>query len=154
MLNFSERLKEERKRLGHNQASFGDAAGVSKTTQFNYEKGDRQPDAAYFSAVAEIGVDIQYLITGKRSGLSVSEARANYVLQEKASPISQMVLTDSPDVAVLRQVIERVERILMDEQISLSPEQKARVIVACVHASLKEGGDAGSHISTAIRAVI
>ncbi len=67
MLNFCDRLKEERKRLGLNQMDVAVHAGVSKTTQFNYEKGDRQPDATYLAAIAELGMDINYLITGSRS---------------------------------------------------------------------------------------
>ncbi|KXJ49982.1 MAG: hypothetical protein AXW15_05805 [Neptuniibacter sp. Phe_28] len=67
MLNFFDRLKEERKRLGLNQMDVAKHAGVSKTTQFNYEKGDRQPDSEYLAAVAELGMDISYLVTGSRS---------------------------------------------------------------------------------------
>lgn len=66
MLNVGERLKEERVRLGFNQADFAAFAGVAKTSQFNYEKGDRSPDAAYLAAVAVKGVDVLYVVTGER----------------------------------------------------------------------------------------
>lgn len=66
MLNIGERLREERVRLGFNQADFAAFAGVAKTSQFNYEKGDRSPDADYLAAVAERGVDILYVVTGER----------------------------------------------------------------------------------------
>lgn len=66
MLNIGERLKEERVRLGYNQADFAAIAGVAKTSQFNYEKGERSPDAAYLAAVAEKGVDVLYVVTGER----------------------------------------------------------------------------------------
>lgn len=66
MLNFGERLKEERVRLGYSQADFAAIAGVAKTSQFNYEKGERSPDAAYLAAVAEKGVDVLYVVTGER----------------------------------------------------------------------------------------
>lgn len=66
MLNIGERLKEERVRLGYNQADFAAIAGVAKTSQFNYEKGDRSPDAAYLVALAEKGVDVLYVLTGER----------------------------------------------------------------------------------------
>lgn len=42
-------------------------AGVSKTTQFNYEKGDRVPDASYLEAISKADVDILYIVTGSRS---------------------------------------------------------------------------------------
>lgn len=66
-MNIGDRLREERKRLGLNQDEFGVIAGVSKTAQFNYEKGDRSPDAAYLAAIAAAGVDVMYIITGARS---------------------------------------------------------------------------------------
>lgn len=66
MLKIGERLKEERVRLGFNQAEFAAFAGVAKTSQFNYEKGERSPDAGYLAAVAEQGVDVFYVVTGKR----------------------------------------------------------------------------------------
>lgn len=80
MLNIGERLREERVRLGYNQGDFAAIAGVAKTSQFNYEKGDRSPDAVYLSAVAQKGVDVLYVVTGKRmpesaGSLSAEEAR-------------------------------------------------------------------------------
>ena len=66
MLNIGERLKEERVRLGFNQAEFAAFAGVAKTSQFNYEKGERSPDAEYLAAVSAQGVDILYVVTGER----------------------------------------------------------------------------------------
>lgn len=71
-MNIGERLREERARLGLNQGDFAAVAKVSKTTQFNYEKGERSPDAAYLEAVAAAGVDVLYVLTGQRS--SPSEA--------------------------------------------------------------------------------
>lgn len=52
--------------MGFNQADFAAFAGVAKTSQFNYEKGDRSPDADYLAAVAERGVDILYVVIGQR----------------------------------------------------------------------------------------
>ncbi|XLX42358.1 helix-turn-helix domain-containing protein [Ectopseudomonas mendocina] len=66
-MSIGERLKEERVRLGYNQGDFAAIAGVAKTSQFNYEKGERSPDAAYLAAVAEKGVDVLYVVTGRRT---------------------------------------------------------------------------------------
>ncbi|PKA79037.1 hypothetical protein ATI14_6204 [Pseudomonas tolaasii NCPPB 2192] len=57
--------------MGFNQADFAAFAGVAKTSQFNYEKGERSPDAAYLAAVATKGVDVLYVVTGDR--LAVGE---------------------------------------------------------------------------------
>lgn len=64
LLTIGGRLREERQRLGYNQGDFGALAGVSKTTQLNYEKDDRNPDALYLAAVGVAGVDALYVITG------------------------------------------------------------------------------------------
>jgi phage repressor protein C with HTH and peptisase S24 domain len=61
-----ERLKAERQRLGLAQADFGAKCGVSKTSQFNYESGERSPDGVYFFKASELGVDTLYVITGSR----------------------------------------------------------------------------------------
>jgi len=70
------RLKEERVRLGMNQTELGEVGGVRHVAQYRYEKGDRQPDSAYLSNIAAMGVDVQYVLTGKRSVsvLSVDES--------------------------------------------------------------------------------
>ena len=64
---FPVRLKQERRRLGMNQTDFGNAGGVLKQAQSNYEKGLRYPDASYLSGIAEVGVDVLYLLTGRPS---------------------------------------------------------------------------------------
>ncbi|WP_421684492.1 helix-turn-helix transcriptional regulator [Stutzerimonas urumqiensis] len=79
-VGIGDRLREERERLGLNQTDFAAKASVSKNTQYNYEKGERSPDAAYLVAVASIGVDVLYVLTGNRTpkpaeGLSVAEEK-------------------------------------------------------------------------------
>ncbi|AZD85656.1 MULTISPECIES: helix-turn-helix domain-containing protein [Pseudomonas] len=65
-MGIGDRLKEERERLGGNQTEFAAMAGASKNSQYNYEKGERSPDATYLAAVAEKGVDVLYVVTGGR----------------------------------------------------------------------------------------
>lgn len=71
-------MLEERKRLKLSQAAMGEIGGVHANAQRNYEKGVRNPDAAYLAAVAEKGVDVLYVLTGQRSireaGLAPDEA--------------------------------------------------------------------------------
>ena len=91
LLNIGERLREERARLGLNQGDFAAVAKVSKTTQFNYEKGERSPDAAYLEAVAAAGVDVLYVLTGRRAGLSetgLAEDESTLLNQYRAMPDS------------------------------------------------------------------
>lgn len=65
-MGIGERLKEERERLGLNQTEFSAHAGASKNTQYNYEKGERSPDANYLAAASGLGVDVLYVLTGER----------------------------------------------------------------------------------------
>lgn len=66
-MNFSQRLVEERKRLKLLQKNFSELAGVHKKSQVDYEK-DRFPAfVAYLERIAEMGVDVQYVLTGQRS---------------------------------------------------------------------------------------
>jgi len=67
-LLIGQRLREERLRLGMSQEEFGVMGGVTKRAQLNYETGIRSPDTNYLFTIASIGeVDVQYVITGKRS---------------------------------------------------------------------------------------
>jgi transcriptional regulator with XRE-family HTH domain len=67
MDNFPIRLKQERQRLHMNQTEFAGSGGVQKQAQFTYEKGLRYPDASYLAGIAEVGVDVLYLLTGRAS---------------------------------------------------------------------------------------
>lgn len=64
----AERLREERSRLGLNQDVMAGAAGLKRSAQIRYEKGERSPDADYLSAVASLGVDVCYVLTGQHHG--------------------------------------------------------------------------------------
>lgn len=60
-----ERLREERDRLGMNQADFAELAGVTKRTQANYESGSRHPDTEYLARIAKGGANVHYIVTGQ-----------------------------------------------------------------------------------------
>ena len=59
------RLKAERARLGLSQSEIAKNVGVSKSSQVLYEKGN-PPAADYLAAIIELGVDIFFVLTGKR----------------------------------------------------------------------------------------
>lgn len=80
MKTFCDRLIEERKKRKLNQTKFGALGGVGKGAQINYESGERSPDVEYLSALASAGVDVAYILTGKRV-LHVAEDSAGYALR-------------------------------------------------------------------------
>lgn len=57
---------EERRRLKLNQQELADAVGISKRSIGNYERGERTPDAEVLVKLGEVGVNVCYLLTGKR----------------------------------------------------------------------------------------
>lgn len=80
------RLKEERVRLSRTQTEFAEIGGCSKNTQLNYEKEDRSPDANYLSAIARIGVDIMYVLSGQRSESSLSTTEQTLIDLFRSAP--------------------------------------------------------------------
>lgn len=64
--SISDRLLEERARLGLTQPAIAELCQVTIRTQRNYETGERAPDAHYLAAFAAAGADVRYVITGGR----------------------------------------------------------------------------------------
>ncbi len=59
---FSERLIQLRKDKGISQAAFAKEIGVSPRTYQDYEYGNREPQVAIFSRIADFGgVSLDYL---------------------------------------------------------------------------------------------
>lgn len=94
-----ERLREERDRLGINQNELADIGGVKRNSQGNYERGRQNPDTAYLLAVAKVGVDVMYVLFGRRDH-SV-EARAGI----EAEMICSFRSLSAADQAVARRVV-------------------------------------------------
>ena len=108
-MDIGRRLKEERERLGMSQTEFAALSGAGRKTQFNYESGDRSPDANYLAAVAEAGADIGYIVTGQHS--DTNTASGSIV-----------------DWGLLEQVIVGVEAFLSERKAKLRPNKKAGLI--------------------------
>lgn len=79
-MDIGDRLREERERLSLSQAALGEVGGVRKLAQINYEKGLRSPDTVYLAAIARIGVDVGYVITGHRGAVAPSLTADEMVL--------------------------------------------------------------------------
>ena len=103
-MGISERLREERERLGKTQPEFGALAGVKKQAQLRYEKGERSPDAAYLSAAASSGVDVLYVLTGRREmqPMAQAQATASAVTEQAGGYAMTMSLHPNEQQLVLR----------------------------------------------------
>lgn len=83
-MGVGERLREERMRLGLNQDAFAQLGGITRNTQGSYEKGERNPDSVYLTAVLKAGVDVLYVLTGgrmKRAVEGLDEAEEHLLQQ-------------------------------------------------------------------------
>jgi len=97
MYIYSERLKQERQRLKLSQSAFAEIAGVTKLSQFNYEKGTRKPDAEYFERIAQAGADVLYIITGEYSKPLAQEFLTGEQLAEDEKTLLENYRVASPE---------------------------------------------------------
>lgn len=67
MSEMGARLRQERKRLGFSQREMGLVGGVAANAQGKYESGERVPKADYLAALANVGVDVLYVLTNTRN---------------------------------------------------------------------------------------
>ena len=86
-MTIGQRLKEERERLGLSQPSFAGVAETTKKSQIDYEKDITQPKASYLEAVAKIGADVQYVVTGVRSVAGLTRDEEELLDLYRAAPI-------------------------------------------------------------------
>lgn len=78
------RLHEERRRLGYSQQHLARAGGVTAREQRQYEQGEDLPRADYLAALAAQGVDVVYVITGKRSTVvSINREQAQMLIDNR-----------------------------------------------------------------------
>lgn len=82
-------MKEERARLGLSQTVLASLGGVSKTTQVFYEADERVPDANYLAAVSERGMDVSYVITGRREADMAASTFNRQLLAEILNAIDE-----------------------------------------------------------------
>ena len=87
-MSFSKRLVEERKRLKIKQKEMAEKVGVHINSQLDYEKGRVPAFVAYLEQIAEMGVDVQYVLTGQRSAEPVLTPKERLLLAawKAASP--------------------------------------------------------------------
>lgn len=88
LLNIGERLREERERLGLSQAAIGAIGGVKKLAQLKYEQGERYPGADYLAAVAKVGIDTLYIVTGERSVGSLTADETELLEKFRSAPVA------------------------------------------------------------------
>ena len=86
------RVREERQRLGMNQPSFARAIGVDRTAVTSVEAGRifLRPDK--LANAASIGVDIAYVITGRRATPALSIFGASLLTDDARQQVAEFVI--------------------------------------------------------------
>lgn len=109
---FGERLRAERERLGLGQQEMADECGVTMRSQRNYEKGERQPDAAYLTAFTALGGDVLFLLAGAddRKATSRSNRQTSAGLTETVNPVTHSGSVPQIDAERLARIVELLER--------------------------------------------
>jgi transcriptional regulator with XRE-family HTH domain len=104
MNSIGARLSWERHRLGLSQEEMATRGGVRRQTQAHYEKDLSAPDGAYLAAIADLGVDVIYVLIGRR----------------ERPPLNQDLLTGV--IVLVEEVIERMK-------LAVDPDTKAKIIL-------------------------
>jgi transcriptional regulator with XRE-family HTH domain len=100
-MGFGSRLAEERKRLGLRQAAFAQLVGTDVPRQSLYENDRRELRADYLGRIAAAGVDVLYILTGRRA--------EGQWLGEEASELLSCYLALPPE---MRRALEGLARSL------------------------------------------
>jgi transcriptional regulator with XRE-family HTH domain len=79
LISVGARLRSERDRLGLNQADFGRAGGINRSSQAEYEGGKRACTASYLGQLLAIGVDVGFVLTGERTNVQIAADVADFV---------------------------------------------------------------------------
>lgn len=65
-MTIGKRLREERERIGYSQQDFAALGGKTKKTQIEWEADKATPNGAFLAEVERVGVDVLYILTGRR----------------------------------------------------------------------------------------
>lgn len=94
-LSISARLREERLRLGLSQTAFAALAGVTKSAQIKWEGGaSSAPTAPALAAMVAGGVDVLYVLSGRRTASEPADFAATVAAKLKV--ISRDILEPDP----------------------------------------------------------
>lgn len=76
------RLREERLRLEPHQGRFAERLGLKQGKYSSLETGNREAKAEDLAAAAKAGVDVHYVLTGRRAAADSLDERAAELLDQ------------------------------------------------------------------------
>lgn len=123
---YASRLREERARVEPHQGHFSEKIGVPQKRQSFLENGERELRAEYLDRLAAAGLDIQFIITGKRSPGGMSDAESELLTHFNRLPVAMKVVA----VAQLKALADELSRMSGSDWSSLSapaPEPQSSI---------------------------
>lgn len=81
---FAKRLKEERKKLGLTQAQAAEKCGISMRMWGDYERGKYFPRNENLIGIEKIGIDVQYVMHGRRDETAAMPSENALTTEEQA----------------------------------------------------------------------
>lgn len=129
-VEISIRLKDDRTRLGYSQADFARKLEISREGLRLYENGAREIGAEFLAKAVQLGVDVQYVLTGIRSSnveeaeraaqpvVNVSGGSANVIAHNSGSVT--MIATQRHTTVTKAEVKPGDEHITIEQQAKLT----------------------------------
>ena len=84
-MGISQRIQEERKRLGLTQEAAAEKMGSTKRSVINWEGGAALPGAEALARFADMGADVLYILTGRHSAASLAADESLMVQMYRAA---------------------------------------------------------------------
>jgi transcriptional regulator with XRE-family HTH domain len=104
------RLREERIRLFKTQEAMADASGAARNSIKNYESGDTPINVALLLVLQDLGFDIGYVVTGRRSegelGMGDSEVvrLMSLLSHREREAVMQLLYTLTGETVLVRHI--------------------------------------------------
>lgn len=120
------RLRDERQRTGLSQTAFAELAGASKRAQIRYEQGE-PPDADYLSAIAAVGCDVLFVVTGRREKAApTKEQPVQFTDERRLRLAAEGVFEGLAEIKRKLPPAKLAELIVIAYQLTAGPEQQAK----------------------------
>ena len=125
----SNRIAEERKRLGLSQEEAGTACGVSREMWGKYERAKATMGSEVLSQFVLAGADPQYILTGQRQGNGIGEAAVHQAVLDAVDLLSLEKKVDAGQLAkaVVKLVVKTLP--MTEQDLSLAPVNNTKFVV-------------------------
>lgn len=151
-------------RSGRSQAELAAATGVALRTWQHYERDERVPDADFLMRLAEMGVDVRWLVTGEGEPFTrTAQERVNAMVDadrvaiagidtlRKGAPPGAISQPARLDPVILRAAIEAIEEGLELTGRTASAAAKADLVAKAYDLFLEEEAGAGKATPAILR---